>query len=318
MQAILREQQDTLRDIEGHASYDRSLQVAQLHATYKNLKDNNRTVDTLKDINNSVKAASDAQVQAVQDASQLEEASRSSINSYTDFARGRGSDDSIQQRGLMGMFDLSEGKSQGLLGRFIRNRVARDQFVRDEQAINPNANAGDLKRRFNESVRLSGQQEDVSKEVDRLRAAGRSDDEIKATGLVESLDKLNNAITQLTRPNIVVQSDPLASAVNATGATDRSNRSLSAPRILSQTTAGLIGTDQSDPLSAQQEEREVENLRMMEEQNEMIRVTRENSEYLPLIYEKISQADRVVPEESSSDQGGSSGLLGAKIGRAHV
>jgi hypothetical protein len=315
MQSILRAQHETLQQIEGHAKNDKTLQVAQLNSLYKNLKDGDRTIDALEEINDSVKT------QAKQNTAAVEEASRATKDNYYEFTKGRSDEGVVQQRGLMKMFDLSEGKSQGLLGRFVRNRVARNQFMRDEESIDPSARrSGLLEGQFDAKVKLMGKQETALKEVDRLRAAGRSEDDISKTGLIDTLNNLNERLGNLiiSQPRLGTVdnvTDPMTSVVNATGAVDRANRNDNVVSIFSKTNQGLVGntTGASDPLSSQQEEREVENLRMMEEQNEVIKELKDNSAYLPLIYEKLS-GNGVTPEQTEGSGSGGGGLLGSIAG----
>lgn len=314
MESILNAQHKTLENIEDHARHDKALQFAQLYATYRNLKDSDRVVDTLESIERAIKDGVNAQ-------NKLVELSKSSVSDpYYRYTRGEQTGE-VQQRGLMRMFDLSPGKSQGWLGNIIRNKVAQDQFIRDEQAIDPTLDRGLLKQQFRARTRNLGEQDRITSQIDRLKATGKTDEDIARSGLGLRLDRASSRQDALftTRPAAPPESVPLvnppAPGLNVIDALSNTTRGLIGPVGASSANDSVFGPRLAT--TAKQAEKDAENLRLMQEQNETLVAIKDNTAYLPMIYDHLTTKPPFPDDPSASiAPGAGGGVLGDIAGAA--
>lgn len=112
---------------------------------------------------------------------------------------------------LKGMFDLSEGKSQGMLGTIVRNKVAENEYVKNQMTINPQmANlkqfGGDTKKveeywrgKYKEQQSVKREQVRTETRIEELRNAGYSEDEIARAGLLKERREQDDALAAVDK-----------------------------------------------------------------------------------------------------------------------
>lgn len=112
---------------------------------------------------------------------------------------------------LKGMFDLSEGKSQGMLGTIVRNKVAENEYVKNQMTINPQmANlkqfGGDTKKveeywrgKYKEQQSVKREQVRTETRIEELRKAGYSEDEIARAGLLKERREQDDALATVDK-----------------------------------------------------------------------------------------------------------------------
>ena len=102
---------------------------------------------------------------------------------------------------------LGEGESKGMLGNAIRRKVAENEYVANQRTINPGTAASvDMKgdydktsrKKFREIQKIAAQQSTNEAKIEKLRAAGYTDSQIKRSGLLvgkrKELDEARAAI----------------------------------------------------------------------------------------------------------------------------
>lgn len=114
---------------------------------------------------------------------------------------------------LKGMFDLSEGKSQGLLGQMVRRAVDKKEFVKTMVAANPQMKT--LKQfrdesgkfdpktlnqyfsqRYENIQNVRGQQQSVEKQIAEYETKGLTTQEVGRTGLLKKRRELDAAMAK--------------------------------------------------------------------------------------------------------------------------
>lgn len=276
---LLQKQSATLTQIEGHSRADKMLQGIQLVTAYKNLKDSDRIADEIDSLEDVAKegllsskgtglnanvlklievirqssmgvVANDPQfadqltpLPPAIDPAQLRPVSEEPFyKSVGQTIKGAVKD----FFSVKGFFDLDNSK--GLFTDTLKKKVARDEYVADQQLLDPTAKRSDLQRKFNDINKVVGEQQSVEKRIEGMRAQGYSDDQIAKTGLLDKQQTLTERRASIdNRINF-----PVSSALNP---------------VKRDTTP-----------SATSSEMELENIRLFTEQNELMYEIRDNTE----------------------------------------
>lgn len=234
-----------LQEIEKTAKRDQIIQVAELAEQRMSQKDDDKIVETLdegltqktgdglnanvikltKELRAALKAKPEAQrpvgkstnepgrvIAGTRDLekARLEEAAKANAAQYQ---RGFGDvmKDFKAKFSLKGMFDLSEGKSKGMLGTIVRNKVAENEYVKNQMTINPNM--GNLKKvggntkkveeywrgKYKEQQSVKREQFRTETRIEELRKAGYSEDEIARAGLLKERRDQDGALASVDK-----------------------------------------------------------------------------------------------------------------------
>lgn len=220
-----------------------------------------------------------------------------------------------------GFFDFSPGKKRGLFGNVLANKVARDQYVRDQMQINPNMKnmkqfGGDEEKvkkywgtKYNEQQKIRGTQKETQDRIDELKARGYSDDEIKRTGLLAKRASLDDQLAVADK-RYGKQRDQGAEQAQSNTRSAKENNVVPLVRATPDAAPQTV--------SAVTEEVEQENLRMMQEQNDLLKKIEENTRVLGI---RPKEEPPTPTREATPSGGGGLGSLGdldglRRVGRA--
>lgn len=196
---------------------------------------------------------------------------------------------------IEGMFDLSEGKSKGLLGDVLRRRVARKQYIQDRMTVDPNMInlkqfGGDkgkltesLGKQFDKQQEITKEYESNQQRITQLREAGYGEDAIKRSGLLKKQGQLMEDLKEV---------DPRLRQKKQQPGT---------PEAPTLATPLQVGMPETAPVVSSEQQNE--NLRLMTEQNDVLKKIEENTRGLKVILpnkpQQNEQPTQKPPEESS-------------------
>jgi hypothetical protein len=229
---------------------------------------------------------------------------------------------------LEGWFDMSEGKNKGLVGQAVRRKMGENQYVKDQKEVNPQVRnmkqykdltdeeyeakrAADLRKQYNRAQVTARAQRDNENRISELTASGYEESDLSRTGLITKREDLN---TQQLKDNPALRAENkrlLADIEEATPTAVASKpKKASSPKKSESTEANPISAvaDSLTASAAGSSEQSAENLRMMADQNQILKQVEENTRGLA----GLSGPSKVSKNPSSQESGeGGGGILGS-------
>lgn len=228
---------------------------------------------------------------------------------------------------IKGWFDLSEGKSTGMLGQWARRRADKNDYIQNEMDVNPQLKTDPKYQNLSEKQKESAIRKDLGKQYERQQAIRGEQKqnqtrmaELRAAGKQESdLARGGYTVKQRELEERLVKEDSMAKRVREQ---DRAGISpVNIPSTPKAKATSILPSPVSTSVGTTEEE--AENSRLMAEQTETLKQIEENTRGL----KNLTGSKTTAPPDSGGGGGpGLMDLLGsrrlgrgiARVGRAAV